>query len=63
MVTCIVTLILPHCGVAAGHLRFEVKSPFEAFLRLCLSTDLRRNAFRQLIQALLDTLSCLTGFT
>ena len=56
-------MILPHCGVAAGHLRFETKSPLKPFLRLCLSTDLHRNAFRHLIQAHLDTRSCLTGFT
>ena len=27
------------------------RGPFEAFLRLCLSADLRRYAFRSLIQA------------
>ena len=56
-------MILPHCGVAAGHLRFETKSPLKPFFATLLSTDLHRNAFRHLIQALLDTRSCLTGFT
>ena len=37
-------------------------SPFEAFLRLCLSTNRRRYAFRSLIQALFWTLSLVSHF-